>query len=167
MLPLDERQRANYLQELRFVYLDEYPFLLLKKNGKELYTVLATMVEDKDIAALDTGEIWPVLSSALELQYARIKTKLAEIDSADSLQDIKHLAAGSPILRVSMKEFDGLYPLHEQFVKQHNQPSKFQHNWETINMDYIGSFFHRHDRLSSRWGGYCVELCLALQGRTY
>ena len=40
-----------------------------------------------------------------------------------------------------MKEFDGLYPLHEQFVKQHNQPSKFQHNWETINMDYIGSFF--------------------------
>ena len=141
MLPLDERQRANYLQELRFVYLDEYPFLLLKKNGKELYTVLATIVEDKDIAALDTGEIWPVLSSALELQYARIKTKLAEIDSADSLQDIKHLAAGSPILRVSMKEFDGLYPLHEQFVKQHNQPSKFQHNWETINMDYIGSFF--------------------------
>ena len=40
-----------------------------------------------------------------------------------------------------MKEFDGLYPLHEQFVKRHNQPSKFQHNWETINMDYIGSFF--------------------------
>ena len=62
MLPLDERQRANYLQELRFVYLDEYPFLLLKKNGKELYTVLATIVEDKDFATIDTEKIWSILS---------------------------------------------------------------------------------------------------------
>ena len=141
MLPLDKRQRADYLQELKFVYLDEYPFLLLEKNGKKLYSSLAAMVEDKDIATLDTEAIWSILSQALELQYTNIKTKMAEIDGAESLQDIKHLAAGSPILRVSMKEFDGLYPLHEEFVKRHNQPSKFQHNWETINMDYIGSFF--------------------------
>ena len=141
MLPLDERQRKNYLQELRFVYLDEYPFLLLKKNGKHLYSALAAMTEDQDLETMDTEKIWSILNQALKLQHARIKTKLYEIDSAKSLQDIKHLAAGSPILSMSMKEFDGLFPLHEEFVKRYNQPSKFQHNWETINMSYIGNFF--------------------------
>ncbi len=141
MLPLEASQRANYLQELKFVYLDEYPFLLLEKNGKKLYQVLVARIKDKDLATLDTAKIWSLLSQALRRQHLNIKDKIAAIDRAASLLDIKHLAAGSPILRVSMKEFDGLYPLHEKFVKRHNQPSRFQHNWEAININYIGSFF--------------------------
>ena len=115
--------------------------MLLEKNGKQLYQVLATMTKDKELATLNTDAIWPLLNAALERQHAGIKTKIAAIDRAESLQDIKHLAAGSPLLRANMKAFDGLFPLHEKFVKRYSQPSKFQHNWETINMDYIGSFF--------------------------
>ena len=140
-LPLDDRQRANYLRELKFVYLDEYPFLLLEKNGKQLYEVLAAKTPDEDLQEIETEELWPVISQALAVQYAGIKSKMVEIDRANSLQDIKYLAAGSPMLNLSMKEFDGLYPLHQEFVKRQNKPSKFQHNWETVNMDYIGNFF--------------------------
>lgn len=140
-LALSERQREAYLQELKFVYFDQYPFLLFKKNGKQLYQVLAAKLEDRDIAVVDTEDYEKIINAALEMQYTRIKTKMAEIDTAQSLQAIKHLAAGSPTLRISMKEFDGLYPLHEEFVKRYNQPSKFQHNWEKVNMNYIGSFF--------------------------
>lgn len=141
MLPLDAHQRANYQQELRHVYLDEYPFLLLEKNGKKLYQVLAAMTVDKDFDPLNTEAIWSLLSKALKQQHAGIKAKIVEIDRAESLQDIKHLAAGSPLLSASMREFEGLFPLHEKFVKRYSQPSKFQHNWEAINLDYIGSFF--------------------------
>ena len=140
-LPLSDRQRETYLQELKFSYFDQYPFLLLEKNGQQLYQVLAAKIKDQDIATMDTEESWEIINAALDLQYARIKSKMAEIDAAQSLQDIKHLAAGSPILRMSMKEFDGLYPLHEEFVNRYHKPSKFHHNWEKINMSYIGNFF--------------------------
>ena len=140
-LPLSEHQREAYLQELRFVYFDQYPFLLLEKNGKQLYQVLAAKIEDQDLAVVDTEEYEEIIRAALDLQYARIKTKMAEIDAAQSLQDIKHLAAGSPLLRLSMKEFDGLYPLHEEFVNRYHKPTNFQHNWEKVNMGYIGNFF--------------------------
>ena len=140
-LPLSERQREAYLQELRFVYFDQYPFLLLEKKGQQLYNVLAAKLADQDLAAIDTEAYAKIISAALDMQYARIKTTMASIDAAQSLQDIKHLAAGSPMLRLSMKEFDGLYPLHEEFVNRYHKPSKFQHNWEKVNMGYIGNFF--------------------------
>ena len=141
MLPLSEHQREDYLQELKFTYLDEYPFLLLKRSGKQLYSVLAAKIKDEEIATLDMEEYWAIISAALDMQYKRIKSKMIEIDRANSLQDIKHLAAGSPIIGISMKEFDGLYPLHEKFVERYDKPSKFQHNWEAVNMSYIGNFF--------------------------
>ena len=146
-LPLSEQQKESYFTELKFAYFDHYPFLLLKPKmnnpkKKELYLLLADIVRDKDIeTAVDDEQLWPLVLQTIDQQRAQIETKITEIDNTKSLQEIKHLAANSPTVAMGIRDYSGLYPLHEEFVHRYHKPSKFEHNWEKINFDYIGNFF--------------------------
>ena len=147
-LPLSDQQKKNYFKELKFSYFDRYPFLLLKiaKQNRELYLVLAENVKDlEDVTTLtneDLEEFWPIILQAIYQQRDRIIDTIADIDRADSVQDIKHVVGNSPTVDMALKEFAGLYPLHEKFVELYHKPSKFRHNWEKIDFEYIGGMFN-------------------------
>ena len=81
------------------------------------------------------------MAEVLDTQRQRLITALHKIDTADSLQDIKHLAANSSVVAMGMKEFAALYPQHEKFAQRYSKPSKLQHSWERIDLTYIGNFF--------------------------
>ena len=107
-----------------------------------MYLLLADMVKGKDIeTVIDDEQLWPLVIQTIDQQRAQIEAKITEIDNTKSLQEIKHLAANSPTIGMSMKNYSGLYPLHEKFVNRYHKPSRFHHNWEKINFDYIGNFF--------------------------
>ena len=163
-LPLSAQQRANYWRELRFARFDQYPFLLLPvvaskdkplpaegvsaeayvEKKQPLYKVLAAKLRARDLHNISNEEIanfWPLVAEALDTQRQRIVVALQKIDAADSVQDIKHLAANSPAIAAGMKEISVLYPRHEKFAHRYHQPSKLQHSWERIDLTYIGNFF--------------------------
>ena len=148
-LPLSEPQKKNYFKELKFSYFDLYPFLLLKpteSSDQELYLILADAVKDlEDLKTLtneDLEEFWQLIVASIDQQRQRIINAIAEIDQADSVQDIKHIVANSQTINMALKEFAGLYPLHEKFVELYHKPSKFRHNWEKIDFEYIGGMFN-------------------------
>ena len=163
-LPLSDQQRANYWRELRFARFDQYPFLLLPvvaskdkqllaegvsaeayvEKKQLLYKVLAAKLRERDLRNIGNEEIanfWPLVAEALDTQRQRIVVALQKIDAADSLQDIKHLAANASVVASGMKEFAVLYPRHEKFAQRYHKPSKLQHSWERIDFTYIGNFF--------------------------
>ncbi len=163
-LPLSARQRADYWKELRFAHFDRYPFLLLSVAASEdrrpsatavsaeayvekkqsLYKVLAAKLRERDLSRVGDEEIanfWPLIAEVLDSQRQRIVVALQKIARADTLQDIKHLAANSPVVAIGMKEFAALYPWYENFVHRYHQPSKLQHSWERIDVTYVGNFF--------------------------
>ena len=163
-LPLSDRQRADYWRELRFAHFDNYPFMLLSvaaskdkpqspagvtaeayvEKKQPLYQVFATKLRNSDLSAIGDEEVsnfWPLVAEVLDEQRQRIITALEKIDSASTVQDIKHLAANTPAVAKSMQAFAALYPLHEEFVHRYQQPSKLQHSWERIDLTYIGNFF--------------------------
>lgn len=163
-LPLNDQQRANYWRELRFARFDLYPFLLLPlaaskdkqlpaegvsaeayvEKKQPLYKVFATKLRERDLRDIGNAEVanfWPLVAEALDTQRQRILVAIQKIDAANSVQDIKHLAANSPAIASSMKEFAALYPMHEKFAHRYHQPSKLQHSWERIDFTYIGNFF--------------------------
>ena len=163
-LPLNAQQRADYWRELRFARFDQYPFMLLPiKASKDkplpatgiraesyvekqqpLYKILAAKLRARDLRDIDNEAIagfWPLIAEALDAQRQRIITALQKIDTADTLQDIKHLAANSRAVAAGMKEFAVLYPHYKEFAHRYHQPSKLQHSWERIDLTYIGNFF--------------------------
>ena len=163
-LPLSAQQHANYWRELRFARFDQYPFLLLPvvaskdkqlpaagvsaeayvEKKQPLHKVLAAKLRERDMHNIGNEEIanfWPLVAEALDTQRQRIIIALQKIDAADSLQDIKHLAANSSVVASGMKELAVLYPRHEEFTHRYHQPSKLQHSWERIDLTYIGNFF--------------------------
>ena len=148
-LPLSEQQKENYFKELKFSYFDLYPFLLLKpdeSSDRELYLMLADATKDqenlKTITDEDLEKFWPLIVASIDQQRDRIINAIAEIDRADSVQDIKHIVANSQTIKMALKEFAGLYPLHEKFIELYHKPSKFRHNWEKIDLEYIGGMFN-------------------------
>ncbi len=163
-LPLSERQRDDYWRELRFAHFDRFPFLLLPvlaskdkqlpmtgssaeayvEKKQPLYKIFAAKLQERDLRSIEDDTIanfWPLVAEALDNQRRRIIVALQKIDTADSVQDIKHLAANSPAIATGMKEFAMLYPQHEEFAHRYHQPSKLQHSWERIDFTYIGNFF--------------------------
>lgn len=163
-LPLSDQQRADYYRELRFARFDIYPFLLLPVEASKdrlpttegvtaaayvekkqpLYRVLAAKLHERDLNTIDAEELnnyWPLVAEVLDTQRQRIIAALHKIDTADSLQDIKHLAANSSVVAMGMKKFAALYPQHEKFAQRYSKPSKLQHSWERIDLTYIGNFF--------------------------
>ena len=163
-LPLSAQQRADYWRELRFARFDRYPFMLLPieaskdrplpatgiraesyvEKKQPLYKILAAKLRARDLRDIDSealADFWPLIAEALDAQRQRIIIALRKIDTADTLQDLKHLAANSSAIAMGMKEFAVLYPQYEEFAHRYQQPSKLQHSWERIDLTYIGNFF--------------------------
>ena len=95
----------------------------------------------RNISNEEVANFWPLVAEALDTQRQHIIVALQKIDTTDSVQDIKHLAANSPAIAAGMKEISVLYPRHEKFAHRYHQPSKLQHSWERIDLTYIGNFF--------------------------